>query len=320
MLSKTSIVRCCAILIIFAVGVSFALSEHDSFKARLVDDSAGADSGGINVPNINSITASNPNALPVFAIAPDTASVTVNAATSQSKEVTSKSKVVISKGKVQAVASKSELNNYVLEVIPTYKEGRYPYLLNNDYENYNGVTENIIYKGSLIARANPDGSKSSHCVGLTYEVFFKAMKKRNKEAGISSNNFNNMTLDNMKDFLLTWYAAKGNPKSEGNQLAGAIVKYGLGIQITRLEDAKAGDFIDFSRTKSGHTAVFINWVRDSKGNIAGFKYWSTQDSTNGIGYKEEYFSDNAKAAFRGTVNRKQLYIGRVGPMEKYRSF
>ena len=103
-------------------------------------------------------------------------------------------------------------------------------------------------------------------------------------------------------------------------MAGAVVKYGLGIQITNLHDAKAGDFIDFSRIKSGHTAVFINWLKDDKGNIVGFKYWSTQGSTNGISYKEEYFSDNPQGNFKGTVDRKQLYIGRVLSIANYRSF
>jgi len=247
-----------------------------------------------------------PSKVTMSANSADTTSVTVNAATS--------------KADVQAVAAKSELNNYVLKVIPAYEGSKYPYLLNNDYDNYNGVTGNIIYQGSPIAKANPNGSKSSYCVGLTYEVFFKAMQERNKEAGISPDNFNNMTINNMKDFLLIWYAAQGSSKAEGDQLAGAIVKYGLGTQITRLEDAKAGDFIDFSRKKSGHTVVFINWLKDNKSNIAGFKYWSTQESTNGIGYKEEYFSDNPKGTLKGTVNRNQLYIGRVGSITNYRSY
>jgi hypothetical protein len=276
MLRKANITRYSSLLIVFAAGVLFTLSEHDSTKARSA---------------VNSV---------------ETAYVAVDAE--------------VSEAEVQAVVFKEELNNYVLRVIPAYEEKKYPYVLNNDYEHYNGVTENISYQGSLIAKANPDGSKSSHCVGLTYEVFFKAMQERNKEAGMSLESFNNMTIENMNDFLLTWYAAKGNPKSEGNQLAAAIVKYGLGIQITRLEDVKAGDFIDFSRTKSGHTAIFINWLKDDKGNILGFKYWSTQESTNGIGYKEEYFSDNPEGVFKGTVNRSQLYIGRVGSIADYRAF
>lgn len=299
MLSKTSITKYSVVLIALAAGLFFSISVHAPSKTRSAAKPVDTASVEVNVPVSKTRPSDNSN---------DTASSTaqVNAA--------------VSKAEVQAVAVKSELNSYILKVIPAYKGGRYPYLLNNDYNNYNGVTENIIYQGSIIAKANPDGSKSSHCVGLTYEVFFKAMEERNKEAGISPDNFNNMTVNNMKDFMLTWYNAKGTPKSAGDQLAGAIVKYGLGSQIKRLEDAKAGDFIDFSRTKSGHTAVFINWLKDDKGNIVGFKYWSTQESTNGIDYKQEYFSDNPQGTFKGTVNRSQLYIGRVGPIANYRPF
>jgi hypothetical protein len=299
MISKTSITKYSIVLIALTAGLFFSLSGHAPSKARLAEKSADTASVKDNAPVSKARPADNSK---------DTASATVQVS------------AAVSKAEVQAVATKSELNNYVLKVIPAYKGEKYPYLLNSDYNNYNGVTENIIYQGSLIAKANPNGSKSSHCVGLTYEVFFKAMEERNKEAGISPDNFNNMTTNNMKDFMLTWYNAKGTPKSAGDQLAGAIVKYGLGSQIKRLEDAKAGDFIDFSRTKSGHTAVFINWLKDDKGNIVGFKYWSTQESTNGIAYKEEYFSDNPQGTFKGTVNRNQLYIGRVGPIANYRSF
>ncbi|KZL89087.1 hypothetical protein [Clostridium magnum] len=299
MLSKTSIIKYSIVLIAITAGLFFSLSGHAPSKTMSASKSADTASVEVNGPVSKTRSSDNSN---------NTASATVQA------------NAAVSKAEVQAAAVKSELNNYVLKVIPAYKGGKYPYLLNSDYNHYNGVTENIIYQGSVIAKANPDGSKSSHCVGLTYEVFFKAMEERNKEAGISPGNFNNMTINNMKDFMLTWYNAKGTPKSAGDQLAGAIVKYGLGSQIKRLEDAKEGDFIDFSRTKSGHTAVFINWLKDDKGNIVGFKYWSTQESTNGIAYKEEYFSDNPQGTFKGTVNRNQLYIGRVGPIVDYRSF
>jgi hypothetical protein len=296
MISKTNITKYSMVLIVFAAGVFFTVSGHAPSQVRSTANSTNITKAGVIKPDTNSVVVNET----------DTNSATVNAATS--------------KIDVQAIARKSELNNYVLKVIPAYAGGKYPYLLNNDYANYNGVTENIIYKGSPIAKANPNGSKSSHCVGLTYEVFFKAMQERNKEAGISPDNFNNMTINNMKDFMLTWFAAQGSPKAEGDQLVGAIVKYGLGTQITKLDDAKAGDFIDFSRIKSGHTVVFINWLKDDKGNKVGFRYWSTQESTNGISYKEEYFSDNPLGAIKGAVNRKQLYIGRVGAITSYRAY
>jgi len=216
----------------------------------------------------------------------------------------------------QAVVNQISLNSYVAKAISTYEIGKYPYLLNTDYDHYNGVTQDIVYTGTTLLRANPDGSQSSHCVGLTFEVFFKAMQARNTDAGISKDNFNNMSFENMTDFMLTWYNALGTPKSQGDQLAGAIEKYGVGTRITNLEDAKTGDFVDLSRTSSGHTVVFMNWIRDNTNNIIGFKYWSTQGSTNGINYKEEYFSDSGK----GTIDRSQLYIGRVGSLENYKSF
>jgi hypothetical protein len=222
---------------------------------------------------------------------------------------------------MKGVLEKMDLNSYVLKVLPTYEIGKYTYLLNSDYKNYNGVTQTLAYQGATIAKANPDGSRSSHCVGLTFEVFFRAMQERNNEMGLPEDNFNNMTADDMKDFLLTWYAALGTPKSEGDQLASAIVKYGLGTQITNLEDVKEGDFIDFSRTNnSGHAAVFINWIKDNAGEIIGFKYWSTQTSTNGINYKEEYFSDNSPENIKGLVDSSQLYIGRVGAVTSYCAF
>jgi hypothetical protein len=297
MLSKANITKYSIVLIVLAAVVFFRLSGHAPTKATKTSNSSNTASAPVKAPIPEATKSDNST---------DTAVATVN--------------TVVSKVDVQAFANKSELNNYVLKVIPSYDGGEYPYILNNDYDHYNGVTENILYQGSLIAKANPDKSKSSHCVGLTYEVFIKAMQERNKEAGLPPDNFNNMNINNMRDFMLTWYDAEGTPKSEGDQLAGAIVKYGLGNQITRLEDAKAGDFIDFSRIKSGHAAVFINWLRDDKGGIVGFKYWSTQKSTNGIAYKKEYFSDNTQEAFKGTVNRNQLYIGRVGAIVNYRSF
>lgn len=76
-----------------------------------------------------------------------------------------------------------DLNRYVLNVINTYAGGRYPYLLNTDYANYNGVTEDISYQGMVLLRAHPSGNRASHCVGMTFEVFFKAMQQRNQKAG-----------------------------------------------------------------------------------------------------------------------------------------
>jgi len=205
----------------------------------------------------------------------------------------------------------TNLNKYVLNIISTYPTGtnEYPYLLNKDYANYNGVTENIYYKGDILAKGHPSGVKYSHCSGITFEVFFKAMQARNKALGISSDNFNNMNKDQLFDFLLTWYAATG-PKSQSN-IEVAVEKYGLGKKIKNLEDAIRGDFIDISRTNNtGHTMVFISWIKEGD-SIVGIRYWSSQQSTNGIDYNEEYFNVKRSNGKVGNVIKDRVYIARV---------
>lgn len=213
------------------------------------------------------------------------------------------------------------LNPYVLEIIKTYKigNGRYPYLLNNDYDNYNGVTTTLYYQNQVLLKAHPSGNRASHCSGITFEVFYRAMEARNKRFGIAADNFNGMTWDELFDFVLHWYAAQG-PKSQSN-IAIAVEKYGVGQRINRLEDARPGDFIDFSRENStGHTAVFLDWIKEGD-KIVGFKYWSSQGSTNGINYVQEYFNLlSPKGKKYGNVIIDRVYIARVVPINQYRSF
>jgi hypothetical protein len=201
------------------------------------------------------------------------------------------------------------LNGYVLDIISGY-EGDYPYLLNDDYENYNGVTEDLIYQGEIIAKANPSGDRASHCVGLTFEVFFKAMQARNLEHGRSPDDFGDMTLADMEDFILTWYVAGDRPR-ELNNLAAALERSGLGERLTDFEEAKIGDFVQYFRANgTGHAVVLVDWIRAGD-TIIGMTFWSTQQSTDGIGYTEAYFQNNPPGTPQGTVSRENVYIGRV---------
>lgn len=211
------------------------------------------------------------------------------------------------------------LNNYVLNVVNSYdyKGGNYPYLLNNDFENYNGVTEDIYYKNEIILKSHPSGKKYSHCTGITFEVFFKAMQNRNRANGIDINDFNGMTKDELFDLMLIWFVAAG-PKAESN-LAVGLEKYGLGQRITNLEDAAPGDFIDLSReNNTGHAVIFLDWIREGN-KIIGLKHWSSQQSTKGISHKEEYFNiKDSNGQKYGNVILDSLYIGRVSPINMYK--
>jgi hypothetical protein len=203
-------------------------------------------------------------------------------------------------------------NQLVLEQIETNNKESYPYLLNTDYANYNGVTSNLYYQGKLLLKANPSGNRASHCVGITFEVFFRAMEEWNQRQGNAGDTIKGLNYEQLYDFILKWYSA--GPKTENN-LAIALEKYKLGKRITNFEETRPGDFIDFSRENpTGHTVVLIYWVRDN-GKIVGLRYWSSQESTNGIGYKTEYFnilrSDGTKY---GNIMMDGVYIGRVVPL------
>ena len=211
------------------------------------------------------------------------------------------------------------LNKYVMDLVNSYdyKGGNYPYLLNNDFENYNGVTEDIYYKDEIILKSHSSGKKYSHCTGITFEVFFKAMQNRNMANGIDINDFNGMTKDELVDLMLIWFVAAG-PKAESN-LAVGLEKYGLGERISNLEDAAPGDFIDLSReNNTGHAVVFIDWIREGD-KIIGLKHWSSQQSTKGISHKEEYFNiKDSNGQKYGNVILDSLHIARVRPINMYK--
>ncbi|MGE5527834.1 MAG: hypothetical protein ACM3X6_01650 [Patescibacteria group bacterium] len=209
-----------------------------------------------------------------------------------------------------------DLNGYVLQVMAGYEGGRYPYLLNRDYAHYNGVTRDLYYRGRLLLRASPNGSRASHCVGITFEAFFRAVQARNRRLGLPIDYFNGLTWDELYDLALTWYAAKGDKAS--SNCAMAIERYGFGRRIHDPLAAEPGDFMDLTRADgSGHTVVFFGWLR-SAGRIIGLRYWSSQASTRGIGYNAEYFRDNPPHLLRGSLLRAPIYIGRVGPVRSYR--
>ncbi|UNC90649.1 hypothetical protein [Candidatus Contubernalis alkaliaceticus] len=225
---------------------------------------------------------------------------------------------------VQAAAQEikydQSLNKYVLEIIKTYPigPGNYPYLLNNDYANYNGVTTTLTYQGKTLLKAHPSGNRSSHCVGITFEVLFRALQERNRQLGIPVEDFNGMNWDNLHDFVLNWYAASGSKRT--NNIVLAVEKYGIGKRITNLEDVQPGDFIDFDRENGGgHAVVFINWIKESDGRIIGLRYWSSQGSTGGINYNEEFFNVYGKnGAKYGRVIKEGMFIVRIFPVSQYK--
>ncbi len=210
--------------------------------------------------------------------------------------------------------AEGSLNPYVLRVVEAYPlDGSYPYHANfkePEYDIYNGVTQDMWYRGYVVAKAYPDGSRCSYCCGLTFEIFVRAMKLRNMAKGLDPDDFNGMSFHDLFNLLQLWYI-----EGKGDSPQGGIVAYGLGRAITDFEHARPGDFADYSCTPpGGHSVIFIAWVRDEAGTPVGFKYFSS-NLGSGVGYQAARFSDRG-----GRVLRDTLRIARVGSIENYRAF
>jgi hypothetical protein len=211
------------------------------------------------------------------------------------------------------------LNPYVLKVISAYPlDGAYPYHCSwtpREYDIYNGVTQDLWYRGMVVAKAYPDGSRCSYCCGFTFEAFVRAMKLRNIQKGLDPDDFNGMTFGDLFNMLQLWYI-----EGDGDSEQRGITSYGLGRAITDLEEVKPGDFLSYSTTPpGGHSVIFIEWNRDAQNKILGFKYFSSNLSgTHGVGYGSGRFSDS-NASGRGIL-RKSLHIARVGAIKDYKPF
>ncbi len=203
------------------------------------------------------------------------------------------------------------LNPYVLAIIRCYPtDGSYPYRCKPlEYDLYNGVTQDLWYQGRVVAKAHPSWTRCSYCCGLTFEIFYRAMALRNIQKGLDPDNYNGMGFHDLFNLLQLWYIeGKGDSPQYG------IEAYGLGTKIENLEDAQAGDYLDYSRNnKSGHSVIFIEWKRDSDNKITGFKYFSS--NSRGVGYGTEYFEDCG-----GKVLHQYFRLARVGSIQNYKPF
>ena len=161
-----------------------------------------------------------------------------------------------------------------------------------------GVTQNVYYLQTLIC-PKPSGN-TTYCSGLAFETAILPFNAYNIQYGHAR--IGNITASQMETFRRIWYGV-----TDAEKLAArAIPEYGIGLEITDLEEAQEGDFVQFWRHNgSGHNPVFVNWVRNSSNQITGVRYWGSQLSSNGIGYATESFGTTSG------INRNRFYLARI---------
>ena len=188
-----------------------------------------------------------------------------------------------------------DLNPYVLEIMSTYPvDGSYGYFWPKE-GGWEGTTQDVVYEGKKLTDGDP--KNRSYCCGLTFEVYVRALLEASEGAAAG------VSADTLHELRLRFFG--DSKEGERRRLCQfGLESLRLGETVDDLEQARAGDFVQFWRHGgSGHSVIFVNWVR-RKGEIRGITYWSSQTSTQGIGYQTETIGPDG-------IDRKQIYIARA---------
>jgi hypothetical protein len=164
-------------------------------------------------------------------------------------------------------------------------------------KGYSGTTRDLYINQTRIAH----GGQGSHCVGITFEVFFRALEQ--SPGGLSQ-----LNEVEAREILRLWFVPEVGDKG----VVEALTNAGLGTEIPWRE-AIEGDFFQvwMNGGSAGHSAIFLGWTLDEKGQIAGVRYWSSQPWTDGIGIAEHPIGEGADA-----IDPKQFYVVRVTPKKR----
>lgn len=172
-------------------------------------------------------------------------------------------------------------SDHILDIASTYPDG-------GGYawpapRGTHGTTRDLYVGDERIAVATESGS---HCVGLTFEVFWRALAEQ--PGGIAGRG---LTADRARKLLREWFV----PRTRGGGPADALPRLGLGVVIEDLDDARPGDFVQvWFNNDRGHSMIFHAWVRDDSGAITGIEFWSSQPWTDGIGRSVRAIGDGPR--------------------------
>ena len=127
-----------------------------------------------------------------------------------------------------------------------------------------GTTRDLRIGDTVVARGGP----GNHCVGVTLEVFWRALDRC--EGGVAAA----LTAEAALDLKRRWYV----PELGGRGAAEAITAHGLGA-VVALDQAQPGDFVQAWNVDEtmGHSMIFLG-ADDEQ-----LRYWSSQPWTDGIG-------------------------------------
>lgn len=200
-----------------------------------------------------------------------------------------------------ATAPPSDFNAMVLSLVDDY-----PTDSSIDYYwpstgGWPGNTRNLYYQGDLVAEDR--GFSSCYCVGLTWEIYYRAWQEYDRSTGGTGDDLNGLATADVLDMRTDWYVRE----LDGPGASVAFEGTGLGITVDSFDDWRPGDFIQFwRRSGSGHNVIFEGWITDDAGNRIGMDYFACNgtSSTDGPGFNDEYFTGS------NAMDPLRMYNGR----------
>lgn len=200
-----------------------------------------------------------------------------------------------------ATAPPSDFNGMVLSLVDTY-----PTDSSIDYYwpstgGWPGNTRNLFYQGDLVAEDR--GFSSCYCVGLTWEIYYRAWQEYDLSTGGTGDDLNGLAYADVLEMRTDWYVRE----LDGPGASVAFEATGLGITVDSFDDWRPGDFIQFwRRSGSGHNVIFMGWITDDAGNRIGMDYFSCNGTgtTDGPGFNDEYFTGSS------AMDPLRMYNGR----------
>jgi hypothetical protein len=169
----------------------------------------------------------------------------------------------VSASRGEAVA----FNKRVLALIDEYPERGYGGYVWPAASGTAGTTRDLRLGNDVIARGGP----GNHCVGMTFELFWRALE------GCDGGAASALDLAAAEQLKRTWYV----PELGGRGAAEALIASRLGTAVA-LEDARPGDFVQAWNADGtfGHSMILLGADGDQ------IRYWSSQPWTDGIGRSE----------------------------------
>ncbi len=148
-----------------------------------------------------------------------------------------------------------------------------------------GTTRDLTLGDAVIAH----GGAGNHCVGITLEVFWRALEQCN--GGVAAA----LDIAAAQDLKRRWFV----PELGARGAVDALVSHGLGTAVP-LDQAQPGDFVQAwsADDTTGHSMIFLAADTDH------IRYWSSQPWTAGIDRSESALGD-------GGYDREHVYVVRA---------